>query len=79
MEVVAALESLPRQYGKVLLSISSSVSTKMLPSIVQAHTLELKLLSDHLKYVFLGDDETLPVIVSSSLTEHEEEKLMRVL
>ncbi|CAN6566290.1 unnamed protein product [Malus baccata var. baccata] len=79
VEVVAALESLPRQYGKVPLSISSLVSTKMLPSIVQAPTLELKPLLDHLKYVFLGDDETLPVIVSSSLTEHEEEKLVKVL
>ncbi|CAN6542537.1 unnamed protein product [Malus baccata var. baccata] len=79
VEAVAALESLPRQYGKVPLSISSLVSTKMLPSIVQAPTLELKPLLDHLKYVFLGDDETLPVIVSSSLTAHEEEKLMRLL
>ncbi|XP_070675197.1 uncharacterized protein [Malus domestica] len=79
VEVVAALESLPRQYGKVPLSISSLVSTKMLPSIVQAPTLELKPLPDHLKYVFLGDDETFPVIVSSSLTAHEEEKLIRVL
>ncbi|CAN6559843.1 unnamed protein product [Malus baccata var. baccata] len=79
VEVVAALESLPRQYGKVPLSISSSVSTKMLPSVDQAPTLELKPLPDHLKYVFLGDDETLPVIVSSSLTTHEEEKLVRVL
>ncbi|CAN6700791.1 unnamed protein product [Malus baccata var. baccata] len=79
MEVVAALESLPRQYGKVPLSISSSVSTKMLPSVDQAPTLELKPLPDHLKYVFLGDDETLPVIVSSSLTTHEDEKLVRVL
>ncbi|KAM1104842.1 hypothetical protein ACFX2J_013167 [Malus domestica] len=51
----------------------------MFPSIVQAPTLELKPLPDHLKYVFLGDDETLPVIVSSSLTAHEEEKLVRVL
>ncbi|KAM2983112.1 hypothetical protein FF2_009082 [Malus domestica] len=79
VEVVAALESLPRQYGKVPLSISSLVSTKMLPSIIQAPTLELTPLLDHLKYVFLGDDETLPVIVSSSLTTHEEEKLIRVL
>ncbi|CAN6678289.1 unnamed protein product [Malus baccata var. baccata] len=79
VEVVAALESLPRQYGKVPLLISSLVSTKMLPSIVQAPTLELKPLPDHLNYVFLGDDETLPVIVSSSLTAHEEEKLVRVL
>ncbi|CAN6552453.1 unnamed protein product [Malus baccata var. baccata] len=79
VEVVATLESLPRQYGKVLLSISSSVSTKMLRSVVQAPTLELKPLPDHLKYVFLGNDETLPVIVSSSLTTHKEEKLVRVL
>ncbi|KAM2774252.1 hypothetical protein COP1_019155 [Malus domestica] len=79
VEVVATLESLPQQYGKVPLSISSSVSTKMLPSVDQAPTLELKPLPDHLKYVFLGDDETLPVIVSSSLMTHEEEKLVRVL
>ncbi|CAN6716373.1 unnamed protein product [Malus baccata var. baccata] len=79
VEVVAALESLPRQYFKLPLSISSLVSTKKLPFIVQVPTLELKPLPDHLKYVFLGDDETLSVIVSSSLTAHEEEKLVRVL
>ncbi|CAL8087849.1 unnamed protein product [Prunus armeniaca] len=44
-----------------------------------APTLELKSLPNHLKYVFLGDKETLPVIVSSSLTAVEEEKLVRVL
>ncbi|CAN6704204.1 unnamed protein product [Malus baccata var. baccata] len=44
-----------------------------------APVLELKPLPDHLKYVFLGDNETLPVIVSSSLTAIEEEKLIRVL
>ncbi|CAN6695215.1 unnamed protein product [Malus baccata var. baccata] len=47
--------------------------------VVEAPTLELKPLPDHLKYVFLGDDETLPIIVSSSLTTHEEEKPVRVL
>ncbi|CAN6712617.1 unnamed protein product [Malus baccata var. baccata] len=44
-----------------------------------ALVLELKSLPNHLKYVFLGDEETLPVIVSSSLTALEEEKLIRVL
>ncbi|CAN6677795.1 unnamed protein product [Malus baccata var. baccata] len=44
-----------------------------------APVLELKPLPDHLKYVFLGYNETLPVIVSSSLTAIEEEKLIRVL
>ena len=51
----------------------------MLPSGMQPPTLELKPLPSHLKYVFLGDDETLPVIISSSLTAQEEDKLVRVL
>ena len=58
VEMVAALESLPQQYGKVPISISSSVSTKLLPSVIQAPSLELKPLPDHLKYVFLGEQET---------------------
>ncbi|CAN6677822.1 unnamed protein product [Malus baccata var. baccata] len=51
----------------------------MLPSVVQPPTLELKPLPSHLKYVFLGEDDTLPVIISSSLTAQEESKLVRVL
>ncbi|XP_068344154.1 uncharacterized protein, partial [Pyrus communis] len=42
-------------------------------SVVQAPSLELKPLPDHLKYVFLGKGETLPVIISSSLTAMEED------
>ncbi|XP_052486215.1 uncharacterized protein LOC128041001 [Gossypium raimondii] len=42
-------------------------------------TLELKALPDHLKYVFLGEKDTLPVIVSNRLTKDEEESLVRVL
>ncbi|CAN6586189.1 unnamed protein product [Malus baccata var. baccata] len=80
IEMVAALESLPSQTGKFLDPILSSVSTnKMLPSVVQPPTLELKPLPSHLKYVFLGEDETLPVIISCSLTAQEEGKLVRVL
>ncbi|CAN6544176.1 unnamed protein product [Malus baccata var. baccata] len=79
-EIVAALESLPQHHGKPSNPISIPVSTnKLLPSVIQAPVLELKPLPDHLKYVFLGDNETLPVIVSSSLTAIEEEKLIRVL
>ncbi|CAN6544160.1 unnamed protein product [Malus baccata var. baccata] len=79
-EIVAALESLPQHHGKPSNPISISVSTNnLLPSVIQAPVLELKPLPDHLKYVFLGDNETLPVIVSSSLTAIEEEKLIRVL
>ncbi|KAM2074981.1 hypothetical protein ACFX1T_037926 [Malus domestica] len=79
-EIVAALGSLPQHHGKPSNPISIPVSTnKLLPSMIQAPVLELKPLPDHLKYVFLGDNETLPVIVSSSLTALEEEKLIRVL
>ena len=47
--------------------------------MIQAPILELKPLPNHLKYVYLGAKETLPVIVSSTLTALEEEKLIRVL
>ncbi|CAN6716275.1 unnamed protein product [Malus baccata var. baccata] len=79
-ELVAAFESLPQHRGKPSNPIPIPVSTNtLLPSVIQAPVLELKPLPDHLKYVFLGDEETLPVIVSSSLTALEEEKLIRVL
>ncbi|CAL2247441.1 unnamed protein product [Prunus armeniaca] len=79
-EMVAALESLPQYVGKSPIPILILVSTnKLLPSVIQAPTLELQPLPNHLKYVFLGDKETLPVIVSSSLTTVEEKKLVRVL
>ncbi|CAN6700806.1 unnamed protein product [Malus baccata var. baccata] len=79
LEMVAALESLPSQTGKFLDRILSSVSTnKMLPSVVQPPTLELKPLPSHLKYVFLGKDEMLPVIISTSLTAQEEDSKDKV-
>ncbi|CAN6557481.1 unnamed protein product [Malus baccata var. baccata] len=46
---------------------------------MMAPTLELKPLPSHLKYIFLRENETLPAIISSSLTAQEEEKLVRVL
>ncbi|CAN6698043.1 unnamed protein product [Malus baccata var. baccata] len=65
-ELVVALESLPQHNGTLLNPIPIPVSTNtLLPSVIQAPVLKLKPLPDHLKYVFLGDEETLPVIVSS--------------
>ncbi|KAM1833138.1 hypothetical protein ACFX13_022990 [Malus domestica] len=79
-ELVAALKSLPKHGGKSPNFNSIPISTnKLLPSIVQAPILDLKPLPSHLKYIFLGENETLPAIISSSLTAQEEEKLMRVL
>ncbi|KAM1104808.1 hypothetical protein ACFX19_013341 [Malus domestica] len=79
-ELVAALESLPKHHGTPSNPIPIPVSTNtLLPSVIQAPVLELKPLPDHLKYAFLGEEETLPIIVSSLLTALEEEKLIRVL
>ncbi|XP_071939032.1 uncharacterized protein [Coffea arabica] len=52
---------------------------RVLPSVVQAPVLELKPLPEHLKYAYLGDNETLPVIISSALSKTQEEKLIRIL
>ena len=52
---------------------------KLLPSILQAPDLELKPLSDNLKYVFIGDNNTLPVIIAKGLTSAQEEKLVKLL
>jgi len=50
-----------------------------LPSIVEPPKLEIKLLPDTLKYAFLGESETLTVIISSHLDKDQEEKLLDVL
>ncbi|XP_062086097.1 uncharacterized protein LOC133792197 [Humulus lupulus] len=50
-----------------------------LPSILKPPVLELKVLPDHLHYAYLGEKETLPIIVSSFLSEVQEDKLLRVL
>ncbi|XP_070007229.1 uncharacterized protein [Nicotiana sylvestris] len=44
------------------------------PSIEEPPKLELKPLPDHLRYVFLGPDSTLPVIISSDLLDVQENK-----
>ncbi|KAJ9174205.1 hypothetical protein P3X46_017256 [Hevea brasiliensis] len=80
-EAVMALQSLPpipKRYevSKIDLPVSH---TKLLPSVVQAPVLELKPLPEHLKYVYLGDNETLSIIISSNLTKIQEERLIRVL
>ncbi|KAM1067234.1 hypothetical protein ACFX2B_022302 [Malus domestica] len=80
VEMVAALESNPRHIGKSPNLISIPILTnKLLPFVIQPYSLELKLLPSHLKYVFLGEQKTMPVIISSSLTAQEEDKLVRVL
>ena len=52
---------------------------KLLPFIVQAPILELNPFPNHLKYVYLGDGDTLLVIIVKDLTSMQEERLVRVL
>ena len=48
-------------------------------SIEEPPKLQLKVFPSHLKYVYLGNSSTLPVIVSAELTTKQEEKLILVL
>ena len=58
------------------LGASSSCLT---PPIEKPPSLEEKPLLAHLKYAYLGEAFTLSVIISSSLSHIEEERLLRVL
>ena len=52
---------------------------KPLPSSEEPPKPELKQLPAHLKYAFLGENETFPVIISSALTSLQEKKLLEIL
>ncbi|CAM8913043.1 unnamed protein product [Rhodiola kirilowii] len=54
-------------------------SNTFLPSVMQAPKIELKPLPGHLKYTFLGDNNTLPVIIKSGLEAGQERSLTKVL
>ncbi|CAM8937154.1 unnamed protein product [Rhodiola kirilowii] len=54
-------------------------SITFLPSVMQAPKIELKPLRGHLKYAFLGDNNTLPVIIKSGLEVGQERSLIKVL
>jgi hypothetical protein len=71
-----ALQAVP--YGNLFVDLVLS-HKKLLPSILQAPKLELKPLPDNLKYVFIGDNNTLPVIIAKGLTSMQEEKLVKLL
>ena len=51
----------------------------MLPSEERPPKLELKPLPSHLKYAFLGVEETFPVIISPSLELDKENKPLEIL
>ncbi|XP_074270755.1 uncharacterized protein LOC141594650 [Silene latifolia] len=78
---LAPCEFAPVQYFFFLSSklLEELPKEKLVPSIVKPPIVELKPLPSHLKYAFPGNEETLPVIISSKLTKEQEEALIRVL
>ena len=61
------------------LDLSNREIKPYVPSIESLLVLELKLLPLHLKYVYRGDNDTLPVIISSFLNAEHEKSWVDVL
>ena len=55
------------------------IEDKVLPSEEKPPKLELKPFPSHLKYAFLGVEETFAIIISSSLESDQENKLLEIL
>jgi len=53
--------------------VEITLGSKILPSVEQPPTLELKPLPSHLKYAYLERDGKLPVIISALLTDEQEQ------
>jgi hypothetical protein len=60
-------------------SLPAEINSDTKPSLESPPKVELKDLSSHLTYSFLGDDDTLPVITASNLEVAQEQELLRVL
>ena len=61
------------------LDLSNREVKSSIPSTEPPLILELKLLPSHLKYFYLSDNNTFPVIISSSLNANKKKSLMDVL
>jgi len=80
-ESIMSLHSLLKILNRLVkspLQLSNSYK-RVLPFIEQALKLELKSLPKYLKYVFLGEDETLPMIIANDLMKFRVEELLRVV
>ncbi|XP_038880330.1 uncharacterized protein LOC120071970 [Benincasa hispida] len=65
--------------GFETLKLSERTMQRTKPSLEEPPMLELKSLPVHLKYVYLGSNNTLPVIISASLSKEKEEALIQIL
>ncbi|XP_021986593.1 uncharacterized protein LOC110883035 [Helianthus annuus] len=60
-------------------SLPAEISSGLKPSLISPPKVELKELPAHLKYAFLGEDQTLLVIIAANLEKEQEEALLKVL
>ena len=77
-EYVKWMNSFQPNRRKYYEPLGKNTQTSM-PSFEQPPKMEQKPLPSHLRYAYLGDASTLPVIILASLTVAEEDKLLRVL
>ncbi|XP_076956353.1 uncharacterized protein LOC143631473 [Bidens hawaiensis] len=78
VEIYAAGIGKPPWFHQVE-KLPDTIDSKLRPSLESPPAVELKELPKHLKYVFLGDNNTLPAIIASNLEESQEKALMEVL
>ena len=72
------LDSFSPNRRKYFESLGATPS-RLTPSIEKPPIMEEKQLPNHLRYAYLGEESTLPVIISSSVSNMEEEKLLKIL
>jgi len=60
-------------------TVNSAPKVQAETPIGEPSQLRLKPLPSHLKYAYLGEDETSPIIISASLSESQESRLLRIL
>nr|XP_043612451.1 uncharacterized protein LOC122584311 [Erigeron canadensis] len=77
-EIMAIQEGRP-PWTHLVESLPDHIDTHLKPSIESPPQVELKELPSHLKYAFLGEEQTLPVIIASNLEEVQEKALLKVL
>ncbi|XP_012458193.1 uncharacterized protein LOC105778985 [Gossypium raimondii] len=77
MEAKQTLERPGKKFDS--LDLSSHSFRPPRPSVEEPPTLELKPLPQHLKYEYLGDNSTLPILISAKLTFEQEVNLLEVL
>lgn len=78
MASLKLLQKIPNRYNASFVFLPL-FNEKLSPSVIQALILELKPLIEHLEYVYLGEGDTLPIIIEKNLTTLQKQKPICVL